>query len=160
MKDVPRFRIEQPCPTLEECVAVRRLTSLPMVLDEVIIDLATLIRAAGLEAMDQINLKVGRVGGLLPARQMRDTAVALGLRLMIEDAWGGDIVSAATAHLAAGVPVDALFAVSFMNDWTNEHVAGYQPRSHDGVGPVPLGPGLGIEVDVAALGEPLFSVRS
>lgn len=160
VREVPRFRIEQPCPTLEECLAVRRLTSLPMVLDEVIIDLATLIRAVGLEAMDQINLKVGRVGGLLPARQMRDTAVALGLRLMIEDAWGGDIVSAATAHLAAGVPPDALFAVSFMNDWTNEHVAGYQPRSHDGVGPVPLGPGLGIDVDVAALGEPLFSVHA
>ncbi len=160
VREVPRFRIEQPCPTLEECIAVRRLTSLPMVLDEAITDLATLIRAAGLEAMDQINLKVGRVGGLLPARQMRDTAVALGMRLMIEDAWGGDIVSAATAHLAAGVPADALFAVSFMNDWTNEHVAGYQPRSHDGVGPVPLGPGLGIEVDVASLGEPLFSVQA
>jgi L-alanine-DL-glutamate epimerase-like enolase superfamily enzyme len=32
------------------------------------------------------------------------------------------------------------------------------PRSADGRGPVPDGPGLGIEVDVDALGEPLFSV--
>src|SRR5215213_11857824 len=158
VQGVPRFRIEQPCPTLEECVAVRRLTSLPMVLDEVIVDLATLIRAAGFEAMDQINLKVGRVGGLLPARQMRDTAVALGIRLMIEDSWGGDIVSATTAHLAAGVPPEALFAVSFMNDWTNEHVAGYQPRSQGGIGRVPDGPGLGIEVDVSMLGDPIWSV--
>ena len=155
----PRFRLEQPCPTLEECVAVRRLTSLPMVLDEVIADLPTLVRAAGLDAMDQINLKVSRVGGLLPARLMRDTAVSLGIRLMIEDSWGGDIVTAAVAHLAAGTPADALFAVSFMNDWTTEHVAGYQPRSSGGFGPVPTGPGLGIDVDVAALGEPLFVVR-
>ena len=157
VRDVPRFRIEQPCPTLEECLAVRRLTTLPMVLDEVIVDLPTLVRAAGLDAMDQINLKVSRVGGLMPARQMRDTAVELGLRLMIEDTWGGDIVSASTAHLAAGVPTDALFAVSFMNDWTREHVAGYQPRSRAGIGPVPSGPGLGIDVDVSMLGEPLFS---
>ena len=157
VRDVPRFRLEQPCPTLEECLAVRRLTSLPMVLDEVITDLPTLIRAAGLEAMDQINLKVSRVGGLTAARQMRDTAVELGIRLMIEDSWGGDIVSATTAQLAAGTPPDALFAVSFMNDWTNEHVAGYQPRSSGGVGPVPLGPGLGIEVDVGALGDPIWS---
>jgi L-alanine-DL-glutamate epimerase-like enolase superfamily enzyme len=107
--------------------------------------------------MDQVNLKVSRVGGLLPARAMRDTAVALGLRLMIEDSWGGDIVSATVAHLAAGTPADALFAVSFMNDWTNEHVAGHQPRSRGGVGPVPDGPGLGIEVDVQSLGEPLVS---
>lgn len=158
VRDVPRFRIEQPCPTLEECIAVRRLTNLPMVLDEVIVDLPTLIRAAGLEAMDQVNLKVSRVGGLLPARRMRDTAVELGIRLMIEDSWGGDIVSATTAHLAAGVPEDALFAVSFMNDWTNEHVAGHQPRSRGGRGPVPTGPGLGIEVDGSALGAPLYSV--
>ena len=41
---------------------------------------------------------------------------------------------------------------------TLEHIAGYQPRSSHGVGPVPDGPGLGIEVDVASLGPPLFTV--
>lgn len=153
-----RFRLEQPCPTLEECLAVRWLSTLPMVLDEVIVDLPTLVRAAGLDAMDQINLKISRVGGLLPARLMRDVAVGLGIRLMIEDSWGGDVVTAAVAHLAAGTPPEALFAVSFMNDWTMEHVAGYQPRSSHGMGPVPEGPGLGIEVDVASLGPPLFTV--
>jgi L-alanine-DL-glutamate epimerase-like enolase superfamily enzyme len=160
LEGAQRFRLEQPCPTLEECLAVRRLTSLPMVLDEVIVDLPTLVRAAGLDAMDQVNLKIGRVGGLLPARLMRDTAVSLGIRLMIEDSWGGDIVTAAVAHLAAGTPRDALFAVSFMNDWTLEHVAGYAPRSRNGTGPVPDGPGLGIAVDTAALGAPLFSVAA
>ncbi len=158
MEGSQRFRLEQPCPTLEECLAVRRLTTLPMVLDEVIVDLPTLVRAVSLDAMDQVNLKISRVGGLLPARLMRDTAVALGIRLMIEDSWGGDIVTAAVAHLAAGTPPEALFAVSYMNDWTMEHIAGYQPRSQRGVGPVPNGPGLGIEVDVSALGAPLFSV--
>ena len=158
LEGAQRFRLEQPCPTLDECLAVRRLTSLPMVLDEVIVDLPTLARAVGMDAMDQVNLKIGRVGGLLPARLMRDAAVSLGIRLMIEDSWGGDIVTAAVAQLAAGTPRDALFAVSFMNDWTLEHVAGYAPRSRFGVGPVPTGPGLGIEVDTAALGAPLFSV--
>jgi len=153
-----RFRLEQPCPTLEECLAVRRQSTLPMVLDEVIVDLPTLVRAVGMDAMDQVNLKISRVGGLLPARLMRDAAVGLGLRLMIEDSWGGDIVTAAVAHLAAGTPPASLFAVSFMNDWTIEHVAGYQPRSSGGIGPVPDGPGLGIEVDVTSLGVPLFTV--
>jgi cis-L-3-hydroxyproline dehydratase len=158
LADARRFRLEQPCPTLEECVAVRRLTTLPMVLDEVITDLPTLVRAASLDAMDHVNLKIGRVGGLLPARLMRDAAVALGIRLTIEDSWGGDLVTAAVAHLAAGTPPDALFAVSSMNDWTLEHIAGYEPRSRGGRGPVPGGPGLGIEVDVSSLGDPLFSV--
>jgi L-alanine-DL-glutamate epimerase-like enolase superfamily enzyme len=44
-----------------------------------------------------------------------------------------------------------------MNDWTNEHVAGYQPRSSGGFGSAPTTPGLGIEVDVAALGKPILT---
>jgi L-alanine-DL-glutamate epimerase-like enolase superfamily enzyme len=151
-----RLRLEQPCPTLEECLAVRRLSTLPMVLDEVITDLPTLLRAAAADAMDHVNLKIGRVGGLTAARLMRDAAVALGLTLTIEDSWGGDLVTAAVSHLAAGVPPGQLFAASYMNDWTVEHVAGYQPRSREGHGPVPTGPGLGVEVDVDRLGAPLF----
>ena len=100
-----------------------------MVLDEVITDLPTLVRAAAADAMDHINLKIGRVGGLTKARLMRDAAVALGLKLTIEDSWGGDIVTAAVSQLAAATPPGALFAASYMNDWTVEHIAGYQPRS-------------------------------
>ena len=65
-------------------------------------------------------------------------------------------MTAAVSHLAAGVPPAQLFAASYMNDWTVEHVAGYQPRSRDGRGPVPQGPGLGVEVDTDRLGPPLF----
>jgi L-alanine-DL-glutamate epimerase-like enolase superfamily enzyme len=155
-----RLRLEQPCATYEECLAVRHLCTLPMVLDEVITDLPMLARAVEAEAMDQINLKIGRVGGLTRARLMRDAAVQFGLRLMIEDAWGGDLVTAAVSHLGASTPPESLFAVSFMNDWTQEHVAGYQPRSSNGLGPVPTGPGLGIEVDEAMLGKPIASFKA
>jgi L-alanine-DL-glutamate epimerase-like enolase superfamily enzyme len=44
-----------------------------------------------------------------------------------------------------------------MNDWTNEHIAGYEPRSRHGVGAAPLAPGLGVEVDVEMLGAPLMT---
>ena len=53
----------------------------------------------------------------------------------------------ATAAMAASTRPEALLTVSFMNDWTNEHVAGYQPRSVNGFGSAPTGPGLGTEVD-------------
>ncbi len=152
-----RLRLEQPCATLEESLSVRRSTAMPMVLDEVIVDLPSLIRAMELNAMEHVNLKISRVGGLGRARVIRDAAVDLGLRLTIEDSWGGDIVTAAVSHLAAGVPADQLFAVSFMNDWTLEHVAGYEPRSEGGWGPTPAGSGLGIEVDVERLGDLLWA---
>ena len=71
---------------------------------------------------------------------MRDVCVELGVDLLIEDTWGGDLCSAAVAALAGSTSPSALWAASFMNDWTLEHLAGYQPRSAGGWGPVPMGP--------------------
>ena len=159
MEGADRLFMEQPCPTLAECLAVRKHTNLPMILDEVITDQQSLIEAAMADGMEAINLKLNRVGGLTKARLMRDTVVELGLRLTIEDSWGGDLTSAAVSHLGASTPQRALFAVSFMNDWTDNQIAGYQPRSVDGVGAAPLAPGLGVTVDIAKLGAPLHSWR-
>jgi L-alanine-DL-glutamate epimerase-like enolase superfamily enzyme len=158
IEDLERVFFEQPCPTLEECLIVRQRTTLPMVLDECIRDVHSLLRAYEAKAMEAFNLKISKVGGLSHAKLMRDLAVRLGLRVTIEDAWGGDLVTAAVSHLAASTPPETLFTVSFMNDWTNEHVAGKNPRSQAGFGSAPAGPGLGIDVDVSALGAPLLSV--
>jgi len=160
LEGLDRVFFEQPCPTLEECLYVRRLTTLPMVLDEVITDAQSFLRAWHECGMEAVNLKVSKVGGLSPARQIRELAETLGVRLTIEDTWGGDLVTAAVSHLAASVRPELLFTVSFMNDWTQEHIAGYEPRSRAGVGAAPSAPGLGIEVDAELLGEPLFSLAA
>jgi len=159
MNDLPRLYLEQPCPTMEECLEVRRHTTLPMVYDEVVHDVPTLLRAVRDGGAGAFNLKVSKVGGLTKARLMRDLAQDLGVQVTIEDTWGGDIVSATSAHLAASTRPESLLTVSFMNDWTNEHVAGYQPRSANGLGSAPAGPGLGIDVDASALGAPLLTAR-
>ena len=106
--------------------------------------------------MEAFNLKISKVGGLTKASRCATSPCRSGSRLTIEDTWGGDLVTAAVSHLAASTPADALFTVSFMNDWTNEHVAGYEPHSRR----LRLGaatPGLGVDVDLALLGAPLFS---
>ncbi len=73
-----RVFFEQPCPTLEECLIVRQRTTLPMVLDECIRDVHSLLRAYQANAMEAFNLKISKVGGLTQAKLMRDLAVALG----------------------------------------------------------------------------------
>ena len=78
------------------------------------------------------------------------------MSVSLEDMWGGDIITAAVSHLAASTSPDHLMNVSFFNDWTDGHVAGHQPRSASGRGSAPTAPGLGIEVDAARLGEPVF----
>ena len=106
--------------------------------------------------MEAINLKISKFAGLTGSKLVRDLADKLGLRVTIEDTWGGDLVTAAVSHLAASTREDQVLTVSFMNDWTNEHVAGYQPRSENGKGSAPYKPGLGVEVDLKQLGKPLF----
>ncbi len=149
LEGLDRVLFEQPCPTLEECLIVRGRTTLPMILDEVITDVNALLRAR--DAIDGINIKIGRVGGLTKAKLLRDLGQQLGLRFTIEDSWGGDVTSAAVAHLAASTKPSQLLMASFMNDWTLEHVAGHEPRSSGGRGRAPSGPGRGITVDDTSL---------
>ena len=61
------------------------------------------------KSADAINLKISKVGGLTKARAVRDLAVSAGIPMNIEDTWGGDIVTAAIAHLAHSTPPDFLF---------------------------------------------------
>ncbi|MGB5705648.1 MAG: mandelate racemase/muconate lactonizing enzyme family protein [Arenicellales bacterium] len=159
LEPLQRVFFEEPCKTLEECLYVRRHTSLPMVLDEVITDVNTMLRAFHTGGMEAVNLKISKFAGLTGSKLVRDIADKLGLRVTIEDSWGGDLVTAAVSHLAASTRADQVLTVSFMNDWTNEHIAGYMPRSDHGVGAAPTGPGLGVEVDVDRLGAPLFTCK-
>jgi len=160
LESLPRVYLEQPCATLEECLYVRRHTTLPMILDEVITDVPSLLHAYHGGGMEAFNLKISKVGGLSRAKLMRDLAHHLGLRVTIEDTWGGDVVSAAVSHLVASSQAGVVFTASFMNDWVMDHIAGYEPRSRNGVGSAPVGNGLGIDVDVRHLGEPLFTARA
>jgi L-alanine-DL-glutamate epimerase-like enolase superfamily enzyme len=149
--------LEQPCRTFAECLHVRRTTGLPMIYDEVVTDSASLMRAVQEGGASVVNLKVSKVGGLTRAKQLRDLAHSLGARVMIEDSWGGDVATAAIAHLAASTQPSSLFAVSFVNDATDGLIAGHNPRSEAGHSAAPTAPGLGIAVDPAPLGQPLFS---
>lgn len=154
LADLP-VHLEQPCATLEACARVQRASGLPMVYDEVVVDAPSLVAAVRDGGASVVNLKLSKVGGLTRLRALRDLAAGLGVRVMIEDSWGGDVASAAIAHAAASAPAGALLATTFVNDATREHVAGHQPRSHAGRGSVPRGPGLGLDVSTDLLGAPL-----
>ena len=58
----------------------------------------TLLRATADQAMDVVNIKISKFGGLTAARQARDLCASLGVAMTIEDSWGGEIATAAIAH--------------------------------------------------------------
>jgi L-alanine-DL-glutamate epimerase-like enolase superfamily enzyme len=151
--------IEQPCMTYEQCLAVRRHTNRPFVLDEVVDDIDMVIRGAADQAMDVINLKISKVGGLTKARQIRDLCVSLGIAMTIEDTWGGDIVTAAIAHLAHSTPERFLFSATDFNSYVTVAFADGAPRRKHGRLAASREPGLGVRPMLKVLGEPVGAWR-
>lgn len=150
--------IEQPCATYDECLLVRRRTPLPFVLDEVVGDIHDLLRVLRDGAADVVNLKISKVGGLTKARQMRDLCVSAGIAMTIEDSWGGDIVTAAIAHLAHTTPADFLFSSTDFNSYVTRSIASGAPQRNGGAMSVSELPGLGIAPRFDVLGDPVLVV--
>ncbi len=157
VRDVDVY-IEQPCPTYEECLVTRRRTSLPFVLDEVITGVDSLTRGLADGAMDVIDLKISKVGGLTKARLMRDICVHAGIPMTIEDTWGGDIVTATIARLAQSTPADFSFSATDFNSYGTIDIAEGAPRRIDGKMRASDAPGLGIAPLMDVLGDPVLSV--
>ncbi len=151
--------IEQPCLTYESCLTVRRKTTRPFVLDEVVDDIGMVVRGAADQAMDVINLKISKVGGLTRARQIRDLCVSLGIAMTIEDTWGGDIVTAAIAHLAHSTPPDLLFSSTDFNSYVTVSIADDAPKREAGRLRAPNAPGLGVRPRLEVLGEPVLTIK-
>ena len=142
VKDVDVY-IEQPCLSYEECLSIRRRTDHPFVLDETIDGIGILLRAAHDGAMDVVNIKISKFGGLTRARQARDLCVSLGIAMTIEDSWGGDVVTAAIAHLAHSTPTEFLFTATDFNSYNTVSTAEGAPRRINGRMAAPAVPGLG-----------------
>lgn len=151
--------IEQPCASYEECLVVRRRTPRPFVLDEVIDGLGPVLRGHADGAMDVINLKISKVGGLTRAREIRDVCVQLGIALTIEDSWGGDIVTAAIAHLAHSTPPELLFTATDFNSYVTVSIAEGAPERREGRMAASTAPGLGVRPHFDVLGDPVVTIE-
>jgi L-alanine-DL-glutamate epimerase-like enolase superfamily enzyme len=151
--------IEQPCLTYEECLAVRRQCPHPFVLDENIDGLGILLRAKADLAMDVVNLKISKLGGLTKIKQARDLCVSMGIAMTLEDSWGGDIATAAIAHLAHSTPAEFLFSTTDFNSYVTVSTADGAPQRVNGRMAASKAPGLGITPKLNVLGKRVVVVE-
>ncbi len=151
--------IEQPCLNYNECMAIRNQTSLPLILDEVIDNPKILTKAIYENAMDIINLKITKVGGLTKARIMRDICIEAGIPMTIEDTWGGDITTATIAHLAYSTPEDFCFSATDFNSYGTLSIAENAPKRINGKMKPSNFSGLGIRPKFEILGTPKFVIK-
>jgi L-alanine-DL-glutamate epimerase-like enolase superfamily enzyme len=157
VRDVDVY-IEQPCLTYEECLAVRRHTDHPFVLDENIDGLDILLRAKADLAMDVVNLKISKLGGLTKTKQARDLCVSMGIGMTLEDSWGGDITTAAIAHLAHSTPEEFRFTSTDFNSYVTVSTAAGAPQREQGRMAASQAPGLGIQPRLDVLGPRVLEV--
>ncbi len=157
VRDVDVY-IEQPCLTYEECLAVRRHTDHPFVLDENVDGLDMLLRAKADLAMDVVNLKISKLGGLTKTKQARDLCVSMGIAMTLEDSWGGDITTAAIAHLAHSTPEEFRFTSTDFNSYVTVSTAAGAPQRQQGFMAASNDPGLGVAPRMDVLGKRVVEV--
>jgi L-alanine-DL-glutamate epimerase-like enolase superfamily enzyme len=78
--------------------------------------------------------------------------------MTIEDTWGGDITTAAIAHLARSTPEDFCFSATDFNSYGTRRIADGAPQRVEGFMTASDAPGLGIEPLLGELGEPAVVV--
>ncbi len=157
VRDVDVY-IEQPCASYEECLSIRRRTDHPFVLDETMDGIGVLLRAASDRAMDVVNIKISKFGGITRARQARDLCVSLGVAMTIEDSWGGDVTTAAIAHLAHSTPAEFLFTATDFNSYVTVSTADGAPQRREGRMAASAAPGLGVAPRPEFLRSPAVDV--
>jgi L-alanine-DL-glutamate epimerase-like enolase superfamily enzyme len=121
--------------------------------------MSPLLSAYNQKAMDAVNLKISRLGGLTKTKQMRDLCESLGIAMTLEDSWGGDITTAAIAHLVGSTRSEYYFTTTDFNSYNDVHLAEDAPRRKNGQLEVPSAPGLGIHVDEKLLGKPVLTLK-
>ena len=152
--------LEQPCATLAECGHLRDSWTGPMVIDESIVSLSALLEAHRLGVADGVTVKLTRVGGITPARLIRDAAVELGIGVTVEDASGCDLADTTFAHMNASTPERLrVHSVDFDSWVTVTSVVGPSPRDGSVLRPQADVPGLGLALREEVLGLPFVDIR-
>jgi L-alanine-DL-glutamate epimerase-like enolase superfamily enzyme len=81
--------------------------------------------------------------------------VTPGIAMTIEDTWGGEIATAAIAHLAHSTPAGFHFQSSAFHEYHDVQIADGGPAIKDGYMVASSAPGLGVTPDLAVLGTPV-----
>ncbi len=142
--------VEQPMPRLKlyEHYLLRIATSLPIVLDESVRNVDELIHCYRLDALDGVNIKLMKCGGLTPGYELGKIARALGLRVMVGCMLETKVSITAAAMLAASINADY---VDLDSPLLIEFVEGAEIRGgieyQEGKIVLPDRPGLGLEVE-------------
>ena len=152
--------VEQPCETYGQHLAVRAAVGQPLAIDESLVTVDDMVRIVVDRACEVVGLKVGRVGGITPARRIRDVAAAAGIRMNVEDTGGTALSASAAVHLAQATPGPLRRATWLCFDHLTDNPVEGGVANDGGTATAPSSPGIGAVPDQAALGQPLATFEA
>lgn len=155
--------LEQPVPAwdLQGMALVRQSVDILIEADESCYTLHDALQLIRHNAVDVINIKIGKAGGLYHAKKIAAVAEAAGLKCVLGTAFGLGVEMAAKLHLAAST-LAVVDAVEFTeiglhaNLLTAPYNSTFALPLVDGCLPVPHEPGLGITLDAKAVQQATF----
>jgi muconate cycloisomerase len=150
--DVGLELLEQPLAKhdLEGFRELRSSTLLPIEVDESAYSLTMVQMILGHNAADIINTKCAKAGGIRGVAQWAMVAEAADKPIVIGTEWGAGLKVAAKLHLGAALP-NADPVVELTEIMIHELLLKEPLKLEDGYLRVPLGPGLGLELDEAKI---------
>ncbi len=159
------FVLEAPCSTWTETVSLARRTDVPIIVDELATDEASILRLIADGVGDGIGLKISKNGGLTRCRRQRDIATAAGLTMSVQDTVGSEVSFAAIVHLAQTIDAKFLRCALDVRQMVSTSTGRFHSDEVDieltnGGVTAPTSPGLGVTVDTDVVGDPVASWRS
>ncbi|WP_010309516.1 mandelate racemase/muconate lactonizing enzyme family protein [Saccharopolyspora spinosa] len=138
---------EQPVAGLDGLAAVRSASPIPVWADESVRDAASVRAAATLGAIDGVHLKLEKTGTVAALTEAVDTARRHELEIGLGQMDCGRLGCATTVQLAAGLGIGIAELWGCANV-TDDRASGIELA--DGAIPVPIAPGLGVDVELSA----------
>lgn len=153
------FVLEAPCASWLETLSLRQRCTVPIMLDELVLEDSDLVHLIRSDAADGLGLKITKAGGLTPARRQRDICRAAGLVMSVQDTVGSTLSFAALAHLGATVPGSLLRCILDVRDMVTLPVGYIDAPIEDGGILLGDAPGLGVDIDESLFTSPVAVYR-
>lgn len=155
LRGIEKYQIqacEQPVPywDLEGLKYVRDHSSMPIMADESVHSPHDVIELVRRDAVDLINIKLMKCGGILNAVRIAQVADAAGIKCMLGSMTESSLALTASAHVIASQK-NVIYADldSFLFNVSNPIIGGVEIKQ--GVVHLPTAPGLGLDIDPAFL---------
>ncbi len=141
--------LEQPIPAwdINGMSRIRKLIDIPLMADEGVWTPQDVIEFNKHEAIDIVNIKISKTGGLLMAKKIEAVAEALGLPCVIGTELDPGISLVAKIHIAASMK-NLPFACEYTElHYLKESILKPKVEIEDGYVKVPTGAGFGVGID-------------